>query len=67
MDLIVDLTCLPKTDPTFVLGLGGLAKAGGSGNERQPATHGQALVQPLDQARAENNFRPGRRDIKFTG
>ena len=41
----------------------GFAKPGGGRDEGQFAV--QALVQPLDQAGAEDNFRPRRGDIKF--
>ena len=40
-------------------------KVGGGRDEGKFAA--QTLVQPLDQAGAEDNFRPRRRDIKFSG
>ena len=43
----------------------GFAKAGGGRDEGQLAV--QTLVQPLDQAGAEDNFRPRWGDIKFSG
>ena len=44
----------------------GLAKAGGGRDEGQFAPRRETLVQPLDQAGAEDNFRPRWRDIKFS-
>ena len=43
----------------------GFAKAGGGRDEGQFAV--QPLVQPLDQARAEDHVRPRWRDIQFRG
>ncbi len=54
-------TCDPFADQR------GFAKAGGGRDEGQFAAHCQPLVQPLDQARAEDNFRPRRGDVKFRG
>ena len=44
----------------------GFTKAGGGGDEGQFASCQQTLVQPLDQAGAEDNFRPRWGDIKFS-
>ena len=43
----------------------GFAKAGGGRDECQFAV--QPLVQPLDQAEADDHVRPKRRDIQFRG
>ena len=45
----------------------GLAKASGGRDEGQLAARRETLVQPLDQARAEDSFRPRRGDIQFRG
>ena len=45
----------------------GLAKAGGSGDERQFATHCQPGVQPIDQAGARDNAGTGWGNIQFGG
>jgi len=43
------------------------AKAGGSGNERQPAAMCAPCIQPFDQARTPDNTGPGLGNIKFRG
>ena len=43
----------------------GFAKPGGGRDEGQFAVRRETLVQPLDQAGAEDNFRPRWGDIKF--
>ena len=54
-------TCDPFTDQR------GFTKAGGGRDEGQFAARREALVQPLDQAGAEDNFRPRWGNIKFSG
>ena len=55
---------LPATGDPFA-DQGGFAKASRSGDEGQFTARRETLVQPLDQAGAEDNFRPRRRNIKF--
>jgi hypothetical protein len=44
----------------------GLAKAGGGRDKGQPAVRREALVQPLDQAGAEDDLRPEWWDVQFS-
>ena len=46
---------------------GGFAKASRGRNEGQLAVVVQTLVEPLNQAGAEDRFRPRRGDIQFSG
>ena len=46
---------------------GGLAEAGGSGDEGQPVAGSEALVQPLDQSRTEDDSSPRRWDVELGG
>ena len=53
-------TCDPRADQ------GGFTKAGGGRDEGQPARPRKALIQPLDQARAEDNVGPRSGEYKVS-